>query len=993
LPIGRAVIGMQAAGDRVVLLLRNSNGRGTSVTLVVGDVDGNVRQREIPLPTLSGVLPAVQLTVERSTSRAFVFSWRSRLGTPPVKVVDLTTLAVRDRTISIAGSDFDPPSIIGPFAQAFGEHGVLVSGALVPVVRDGRHVPPGGIFLLDTRTFVVRQLHPHAIQFTVAADRAYMWGFGSAPALGGRGVGLTAYGTGGQPLYQLFGTRTFARFVAAGRFGHLISRGGRQFVVDLERGRTLGSRRAPRANVEVLVPAEPAPPKRKAAAANRRDSDLRAFRRPAQSSDALPAWFRSPPAWFRSPQRSLVETRRVARYVDGRGRLARLFVAKTNRGELCHILVTGRGGGSGCSPASSFFRPGHPVAAGSGRLFAGIAADRVARIEIVGSAGRVHRVQLSPDNGFIWNCRAYNGCTCVLDSLRSYDAAGKLIGNENWRSRSCLARRTSRAVAPADPFARVSNRGTRVTPKADSPGEREHIPRDLFLLRSTEGRAVYRIGGVRPRFTSCYATGPGKAIGRLGSTACGRSGAPGFPSRTQPLLDLSMYGGERGEPINLLRLEGAAADAITEVGLLDRSGAVLERVPVVANVYLSASPPSAAVAIAAFDREGRLVYRTDRPPRPETTRPASPRRLAGFRLRLELPSGWSGQIRRSSAGVARALVLAGNRLPTSNPRSVAFSLNERYPRAQPLLRRVALPPQLTRRDLRLRGGGAEAGQAFTLKGRQFELQVAFAAMPPPAAALREVNALLRSLYVGAIATAPTRAASAPLQAGAAADVAVEVHRSGLVIFRFDRSSELYRRLQRQRLSLGCLDFDSTDAWEPNEWSTSSKRLSETVSITINDTTRPRPPYATLDPATEARPPFAGCFVSGSYGRRWDDPRGQHAPAEIAFTETARRFFDERAVARDLALFSRSPKLKTLRRAMKNGSAAPPAARIRAGLPTRVVALAEQHQLPNRGEIGIWSDRGGRVEVAAQAASGKRLFIRMREGRIDAHNLEGLAFVF
>jgi len=292
-----------------------------------------------------------------------------------------------------------------------------------------------------------------------------------------------------------------------------------------------------------------------------------------------------------------------------------------------------------------------------------------------------------------------------------------------------------------------------------------------------------------------------------------------------------------------------------------------------------------------------------------------------------------------------------------------------------------------------RGGHAEATRRFRLKGRQFELQIAFASPDPSAAVLRQINTLLRSLEVGAIATPPAAAPARPLQRGSGDGVEVEVHRSGLVTFHFDTTSELYRRLQGRPLALGCLDFDSTDPWEPNQWSTSTKTLAATVSIVINDATRPRPPYATLEPATEARPPLAGCYVGGSQGRRWNDPRAQRAAAEIALTEAGRRFFDERAVARDLALFVRSPKLKAVRRAAKRGADAPSAASIRSGLPPRVVTQRERRQPTAAGEIGIWSDRGILIEVSARSATGKRLFIQLRDGRIGDHNLGMLAFVF
>jgi hypothetical protein len=551
------------------------------------------------------------------------------------------------------------------------------------------------------------------------------------------------------------------------------------------------------------------------------------------------------------------------------------------------------------------------------------------------------------------------------------------------------------AAPPADPFSRVSNRGTRVQPKASKRGEREHVPRDLFLLRRDEGRALYRIGGLRPGYNTCYASGPGDDVGRLGMIACGRSG---FPSRTRPVYDMSSVGQELrgGRAVRLHRLAGVAADAVAEIGLLDARGDVIERVPVRDNVYLLASPPQAATgAFVAFDSGGRIVFRSDQR-RPRTTIPpvANPRRVAGFRLKITLPQGWSGEIRNSGAGPARAALLAGNRLPARNPRSAWLSLIERDPRTRPSFPRVAGPPRLEAMDVRAANGRGRVERRFTLKGRQFTLQIGFGRARPSAAQLAGLNRALATLYVGAIAVPPTTArAGALLQHGTGDGVAVDVYRSGIVVFRFDPTNRLYRQLQGTRLSVACLTFDSVSPWEPNQSGSSNRALAKTVQILFSDAARPRPPYATLDPATEARPPFDGCLVSGSYGRRWNDPRGQHSPAEIAFTATGRRFFDERAVARDLALFVRSPKLAAARRSLKQGGAVAAAGALTRGLPARVVALEERNRVTSRGEIGVWTDRRDTIEVSARSSAGKRLFIELRGGRIVRHNLEGLAFVF
>ena len=713
-------------------------------------------------------------------------------------------------------------------AESFGDNSVLISGAFVPLFRDGRHVPAAGIFIVDTRTFRIRQLDARATAFAIAGERAYT--FGSSVLLGAtppRGIGVAAYDTNGKRLYHGFGTRSFARLLVADGYGHLL-RGDRTSAVafELASGRSLGTSAAPSAEIEVLE---------RAATASLTSAPSR---RPSAATPAAPA------------------------------------------------------------------------------------------------------------------------------------------------------------AVPADPsFARVSNRGTRVEPKATKRGEREMTPRDVFLLRRDEGRAVYRIGGLKPGYSSCYASGPGSEIGRLGGINCSHSG---FPSRRNPVQNMSVIQRRLGATNpGLYRLEGVAADAIAEIGLTNAGGSVIERVSVRDNVFVLARPPAAATGgLVAYDSRGEVVFRSDeyqRPQRPAAPAPvANPRRLAGFRLKITLPKGWSGEIRRSGAGPFRALLLAGNRRPTRDPRSVSLALTERDPRARPPFPRVAEPPQLRSSSVRPVGSGqGRVERGFTFKGRQFSLQLVLGSSQPLPAQLDEINRALATLSVGAIAVPPTAApAGRPLQAGRDDGVSVDVYRSGIVVFRFDPRSRLYRQLQGKQPSVACLTFDSVSPWEPNEWWFSNRKLAETMQFIFSDATRPQPPYATVDPATEAKPPFDGCLVSGSYGRRWNDPRGQHSPAEIAFTAAGKRFFDERAVARDLALFIRSPKLAAARRSLKQGGTAPAAAALTRGLPARVVALAERSRLPGAGEIGVWSNRRDTIEVSARSSAGKRLFIELRGGRIARHNLEG-----
>ena len=164
----------------------------------------------------------------------------------------------------------------------------------------------------------------------------------------------------------------------------------------------------------------------------RAEEELRAFQRPARPTDRAPSVI--------SRLAEVVASRRVATYTDRRGRFAALYVVKRRRNgavELCTFLVRSNGAGGGCSPQSQFFRPGHRVSAGSGRLFAGIAANEVTRVVLIGSRGTRHRMRLTADNGFIHDCRAYNGCACLIAWLDAYDARGHRVTHESWLSTGC----------------------------------------------------------------------------------------------------------------------------------------------------------------------------------------------------------------------------------------------------------------------------------------------------------------------------------------------------------------------------------------------------------------------------------------------------------------------------------------------------------------------------------------------------------------------------
>jgi len=241
---------------------------------------------------------------------------------------------------------------------------------------------------------------------------------------------VSVYELPGRRLSHLYGNRTFSRLELAGGYGHLPLDPPRtkRLVFDTQTGRALGMLPALRHRTEVLEPPPPPVVARAPAIAN----ELRAFERAKRPADVVP----------RNLLRHLqiTDSRRIAEYVDRRDRRSTLYVAKTLNGWLCHVLAKGNGGGSGCSPRHAFFHPGKHISASSGRLFAGVVANEVARVVIVGSRRVRHPVDVTADGGFIYDCRAYNGCAGLIACVEAYDHSGHVLSKQAWMGNGCRRR-------------------------------------------------------------------------------------------------------------------------------------------------------------------------------------------------------------------------------------------------------------------------------------------------------------------------------------------------------------------------------------------------------------------------------------------------------------------------------------------------------------------------------------------------------------------------
>ncbi|MBD0349001.1 MAG: hypothetical protein ICV59_07605, partial [Thermoleophilia bacterium] len=454
-----ALRGAEATAGRLVVALRSSSGKGSTITLVVADADGRVRSAAVEVGRRGGALNQTAVVVEPSGRRAFVLGWAFKRE-PPVIEVDLDTMTATSRAVRIAESGvLERATLSGLQAAAFGDDKIVATGAVAASERvRGEIVPGAGVFVIDTRSWTARRLDPRAIYFDPHGDRLVTYGTSSSVSdararRGRRGSGITIYHATGSELAHLYGYRQFSNVKLAGDYGHVLLGPPRRkrLVFDLRTGKPLGMLPKLGRLIEVLPPPPRASPARRASTAPSSQNppaspsaaaptapratatgeQPRAFQRPRRPGDVFPA-----SAFI--PGQRITDSRLIASYF-GRRRPARLYLLKTSgsRGrQICMALVH-RGIGAGCDPEAHFLTPSRAVTAGSGQLLSGVAANHVARVVVIGTQGRRHRLRLTPDKGFIFDCRAYNGCTCVVRWLDAFDANGRRVAHQDWGSPTC----------------------------------------------------------------------------------------------------------------------------------------------------------------------------------------------------------------------------------------------------------------------------------------------------------------------------------------------------------------------------------------------------------------------------------------------------------------------------------------------------------------------------------------------------------------------------
>jgi hypothetical protein len=137
-----------------------------------------------------------------------------------------------------------------------------------------------------------------------------------------------------------------------------------------------------------------------------------------------------------------------------------------------------------------------------------------------------------------------------------------------------------------------------------------------------------------------------------------------------------------------------------------------------------------------------------------------------------------------------------------------------------------------------------------------------------------------------------------------------------------------------------------------------------------------------------KPPFDGCEIQGTYGHRWHDAYGPHSAVEIPLTERGRRYFEDRAAARDLALFVRSQKTQQIRKLTSKALVAA----IRRTYGSAVVVLDTEQARARAGTVGVWTSES-RTVFSEISSVGVRFFVEIENGKVKRENVRELAFVF
>ncbi len=123
------------------------------------------------------------------------------------------------------------------------------------------------------------------------------------------------------------------------------------------------------------------------------------------------------------------------------------------------------------------------------------------------------------------------------------------------------------------------------------------------------GRSFYELA--RLDGTTCYGQGPTRVSRGAPLLAGARCPGPAYPSRAEPVLDLSTVAPHRGGGLVVGRLMGFASPRVAKVGVVAKNGALEYAVPVRNGVYVTVDRRAHAAGdakIVALDGSGRQLY-------------------------------------------------------------------------------------------------------------------------------------------------------------------------------------------------------------------------------------------------------------------------------------------------------------------------------------------------------------------------------------------------
>jgi hypothetical protein len=212
----------------------------------------------------------------------------------------------------------------------------------------------------------------------------------------------------------------------------------------------------------------------------------------------------------------------------------------------------------------------------------------------------------------------------------------------------------------------------------------------------------------------------------------------------------------------------------------------------------------------------------------------------------------------------------------------------------------------------------------------------------------------------------------PFQRGRADGASVTVGRNGAVVFDTAGVHGARRAVLRGSLGVGCfrIEHDQLGIW-PRQL-LFPRGFGPKIKVRV----------------LGLRHPFDGCEIQAGYGHRWPDRFGSHSAVEIPLTDAGRRYFIDRAAARDLALFVRSMKGSILRR-----STGARLGTLLADIQTSdVIRLRSIIDSLGVGKIAYVID-AQRVTYVERSPTGKRFFVQLVNGHIKRQNVKPYAYVY